>query len=172
VIFEIPVIKSSGEPDYQKIQSKIIYYDSTGKKFTLRPDSVLEIRCKRPGKITRMVSLYNSLGLGTMFSQGEYIFLKLEIEGKVNVFRYYYIQRGAGGYNASTGTMSNSSYKSDDFILQNKNGQLMRPSWMNFRKDMKDFFGDCSTLSEKIQNKEYGKDDVLKIADYYNSNCQ
>lgn len=172
VIFEIPMIKSEGQPDYQKIQSKITYFDSTGKKFTLRPDSVLEIRFKHWGKTIRMLALYDSLGLGKMFSQSEYIFLKLEIEGRVNVFRYFYIQSGTGGYNAATGTMRNSSYKSDDFILQNKNGQVMRPSWMNFRKDMKDFFGDCPALVKKIQNKDYDRNDVLQIVEYYNSICQ
>lgn len=172
VVFEVPIRKSIGEPDYQKIQNKIIYFDTAGNKFTLRPDSVQEIRFKYSGKTIRMVALYNSLELGSMFSQGEYIFLKLEIEGNVNVFRYFYIQSRTGGYNFSTGAISNTSYKTDDFILQKRNRQIMRPSWMAFRKDMKEYFADCPALSEKIQNKEFDRNDVLKIVEYYNSNCQ
>jgi hypothetical protein len=172
VVFEVPVIKSAGQLDYQKIQSKITYFDSTGKKFTLRPDTVQEIRLNRWGKTIRMVALYDSIGLGSMFSQSEYVFLKLEMEGKVNVFRYYYSQGGAPVYNSGTGTMRSPSYSADGFILQNIKGELMRPSWMNFRKDMKVFFADCTILTEKIQNKEYDKNDVLKIVEFYNSSCQ
>lgn len=40
-----------------------------------------------------------------------------------------------------------------------------------FKKRASDFFGDCPSLVSKIENKEYKKEDLIAIVEYYNSNC-
>lgn len=34
------------------------------------------------------------------------------------------------------------------------------------------YFRDCPNLIEKIENKEFGKKDVIKIIEYYNTHCE
>lgn len=40
-----------------------------------------------------------------------------------------------------------------------------------FRKRASEFFGDCPTLVSKIESKEFKKEDLIAIVEYYNSNC-
>lgn len=41
-----------------------------------------------------------------------------------------------------------------------------------FKKSAKAYFQDCPSLVEKIQSKEYKREDVIEMVDFYNSECQ
>ena len=172
VIFKIPFKLLTQEPNYEKIQSKIKYYDSNGNKITLKPSQAKEIRFNDGFFEVRMLSRYNSLGLGGLFSIHNYIFLKLETDGYLKLFRYYYTQHSAGTYNSTTGTMTGGySYNVESYILQKGDSELVRPSGYMFRKDMKEYFSDCPELSKKIEDRELRKDDMESIVRYYHLHC-
>ena len=120
-----------------------------------------------------MLSRYNSLGLGNIFSMSTNIFLKLETDGKLKLFNYYYTQSSPGMYNASTGAMTGGySYSVERYILQKGDGELKRPKSLTFKKDMVEYFSYCPALVEKIESKYFRKNDLEFIVNYYNSNCR
>jgi hypothetical protein len=41
----------------------------------------------------------------------------------------------------------------------------------SFKIRIKDYFKDCSGLVTKINNKQFGRKDLVEIAEYYNANC-
>lgn len=173
VTFNIPIKFFTQEPNFEKLQYKVKYFDSTGIKIVLRPDNAKEIQFKYEDENVRMLSRYNSLGLGNIFSMSTNIFLKLEIDGELKLFSYYYTQRSAGTYNASTGMMTGGySYSVERYILQKGNGELKRPKGLTFKKDMLEYFSDCPKLVEKIESKDFRKDDLESIVRFYNSNCR
>jgi hypothetical protein len=173
VIFNIPIKFFTQEPNYEKLQYKVKYYDSTGKIIVIRPDIANEIQFTYNFEDVRMLSRNNSLGLGNAFSRSRSIFLKLEIDGKLKLFNYYYTQYAAGTYNASAGMMSGGyAYSVERYILQKENGELKRPKGLTFKKDMIDYFSDCPALVEKIESKDFRKNDLEFIVSFYNSNCR
>jgi predicted Zn-ribbon and HTH transcriptional regulator len=173
VTFNIPIKFFTQEPNYEKLQYKVKYFDSAGNKIILRPDKAKEIQFKYEYENVRMLSRYNSLGLGNIFSMSTNIFLKLEIDGELKLFNYYYTQHSAGAYNASTGMMTGGySYRVERLILQKGNGELKRPKGLTFKKDMINYFSDCPKLVEKIESKDFRKDDLESIVRFYNSNCR
>ena len=175
VIFKIPIDLLTQEIIYEKLQYKVKYFDFNGKKIKLIPDNAEEIRFKYNNEDIRMLSRYNSLDIGDIFSMRTNIFLKLKVEGKLMLFEYHYTQK--------TGSMSKGipndmtmpvgmSYPVERYnILQKGDGELKRPKGLSFRKDMMNYFSDCPELSQKIENKEYKKRDLESIVRFYNSNC-
>ncbi len=171
VTFYIPVDYFSLDINYESLQEKIKYIDSTGKKKVLRPKDAKEIRFKYEFENVRMLSRENSILLGRPLSRGSHIFLKLEIDGRLKLFKYYHTQGGGGGYNSVTGTLSSGfAYSSDGFILQKENSELKKIK--RFKKDMPEYFSDCPKLIEKIENKEYRENDIDLIVKFYNSWCK
>lgn len=168
VTFNIQVDFFTREPNYKKLQYKIKYYDATGKKIVLRPGQAKEIQFQHGGKTVRMLSRSNSLRLGN-----SNIYLKLEIDGTLKLFNYYYTQSSPGMYNSSTGTTTgNYSYGVEKYILQRGDGELKRPKGLTFKKDMVEYFSDCPALIEKIESKAFRKNDLEFIVNFYNSNCR
>ncbi len=173
VTFNIPFKLFSKEPNYEKMQYKVIYFDSSGKKTILRPGNAKEIRFQYEYEKVRMLSRYNSLGLGKIFSINKNIFLKLETDGKLKLFNFYYSQKSPGIYDASTGAMTAGlSYDVDNYILQKEDGEIKRPKGLTFKKDMIAYFSDCPVLVEKIESKYFRKNDLEFIVNFYNSYCR
>jgi hypothetical protein len=161
-----------GKIDYEKVQYQVKYYDTNGKKIKLLPDDALEIQFYDADQEFRMLSRYNSLNDGRIFSKSKSIFLALEKDGELKLFRYYYSQASPGMYNGATGTFQATNfYTVDKYILQKGNGELKRPKDLNFKKDMASYFSDCPELAEKILSKSFVKNDLEFIVAYYNSNC-
>jgi len=172
VKFFIPVNVFSKEINYEKLQYKIKYFDSTGNKFVIKPDQAVEVRFIYKNEEVRILSRYNSLRLGNVFSVNQRIFLKLEIDGKLKMFKYYYTESSLMMYNSSSEvTTGGYSYQVDKYILQKGSQELVKVKDLTFRKDMMEYFKDCPDLSQMIERKEYRKRDLKKIVSYYNSNC-
>lgn len=171
VTFNIPVKLFSGEPNYEKLQYRVKYYSKEGKPFILRPDDAQEIQFEYPDKI-RMLSRRNNLG-GHLLNISTNIFLKLEKDGELKLFSYFYTRSSPGTYNASTGGWSGGYYYSTDrYVFQLGSGELKKPRPLFFRKDMLEYFKGCPALTKMIENKEFRSGDIEMIVDYYNLHCK
>jgi hypothetical protein len=173
VTFNIPVKFLTQEPNFEKLQYKVRYYDASGKKVTLRPTNAQEIQFTYKFKNIRMLSINNTLGLGSIFTNNTKIFLHLEMDGHLKLFRFYYTQNNGGMYNSATGGMTGGySYTVENYILQKGNGELKRPRNLTFKKDMGEYFRECPKLVEMIESKDFKKGDLESIVRYYNSYCK
>jgi hypothetical protein len=173
VTFNIPFKSFGQEIYYEKLQSKIKYYNASGDIIVLKPDKAKEIQFKYKSDNVRMLSRNNTLGLGSIFSTNSNIFLKLEIDGRLKLFNYFFTQRSPGTYNATTGmTTGGFTYGMEKYILQKEEDALFRPISLTFRKDMVEYFRDCPALVERIENKDFRMSDLGSIVSFYNLNCQ
>jgi hypothetical protein len=173
VIFNIPFKLFGEEPNYEKLQYKVKYYNSIGNKITVIPDNAKEFWFTYEGEFVRMLSRKNTIGLGSIFNVSSNIFLRLEMEGAVNLFNYYETRSSPGMYGGAGGAMVGGySYGVDSYILQKGNGELKKPKGLSFKKDMADYFSDCPELAEKIEKKDFRKNDLEEIVRFYNSSCK
>jgi hypothetical protein len=102
VVFSIPTRGFARQPNFERLQYKVKYFDASGRKITLRPDDAIEIRCNYKDENVRMLSKHNSLRLGNMVSKSNNIFLLLETDGKLKLFKYYYTEDSPEMYSSST----------------------------------------------------------------------
>ena len=173
VTFQIKVPLLGAEPNFERIQYKVRYYDETGRKRTLRPDEADEIRFEYGGMTVRMISCPNTLGGGSIFSTASNIFLKLEIDGRLKLYRFYQTQTTPGhfGGGAGAGYSPGMTYRIDNLIFQKGNGPLKRPRTLGWKKDMLEYFSDCPALRERIESKDLRRKEIEAIVMYYNQNC-
>ncbi len=173
VIFIIPFKFFDQEPNYVTLQNKVQYLDSKGENVILRPNQAKEIRFKYGDEEIRMLSRFNSLDLGDLLPRNDYIFLKLELDGNLKLFSYYYPQYSTGMYSAATNSMSMGySFNEEKYILQKGNGELKKPVRLKFKKDIIEYIADCPALVQKIESKEFRNYDLEFIVQFYNSNCK
>jgi hypothetical protein len=172
VTFDIKVPLLADEPNFERIQYKVRYYDESGKKNTLRPDDADEIWFEYEGMEVRMISCVNSIGGGSLFSTSSRIFLKLEIDGPLRLYRYYYKQTTPGYYGGpGAGYSGGTTYTADNLIFQKGNGPLKQPRTLGWKKDMLDYFRDCPALHERIESKDLRRKEIEAIVLYYNQHC-
>jgi len=172
VILKIPINVFSKEIYYEKLQYNIKYYDSAKNKVVIKPDQVEEIRFIYQDEEVRMLSRYSTLRLESVFSKNYKIFLKLQIDGKLKLFKYYHTESSPVIYNSSSEVMNEGfSNQVDKAILQKGDEELVRIKALTFRRDMMEYFSDCQEISQKIGNKGYRKKDIETIVNFYNSYC-
>ncbi|MBT1705123.1 hypothetical protein [Chryseosolibacter indicus] len=171
VTFIIKVPLLANEPNFERIQFKVKYYDGSGKKKTLRPDDADEIRFNYYGMEVRMISCFNTIGAGSLLMKAQKIFLKLEIDGPLRLYRYYYRQTNPGYYGGAGGYSPETSYVVDNLIFQKGDGPLKQPRALGWRKDMLEYFTDCPALRERIESKELRRKEIEAIVMYYNQHC-
>jgi len=172
VTFNIPVNFVTQKINYEKLQYRIKYVDSTGKKVVIRPEQAEEIRFNYEEEEVRMLSRYCSPGLNHEFSRKRKVFLKLEIDGILKMFKYYFTENSPAVYNGSENiTTGGYSIPATRYVLQKSGEEIFIPGELTFRKNMVEYFQDCPALSLKIENKEYRKKDLEIIISYYNANC-
>ena len=162
VTFKIPFRLLASHADYEKLQHRVKFFDK-GEKLVLRPGEASEFRFTHQNETIRMVSISGS-GLEGIFARNNAIFLKLEIDGPLRLFRFFATRTG-GGYNATY------TYQSAEYYLQKGNGPLKRPKGISFRKDMMDYLSDCPTVADKIHDKDFKRRDLEVIVMFYNKNC-
>lgn len=166
VTFKIPFGIASG-PVYERIQNRIVYFDQNGKRNVLKPEDAKEFRFDYEGEEIRMVSVNGDLEDGAPMTWGSRIFLKLEIDGMVKLYRHDYTQTNY----SSTMAMS-TSYNVERYLLQKGNEKLKRPRTLTFRKDMLQYFSECPELCDKIESKEFKKRELESIVEFYNAQCK
>lgn len=167
VMFEIKVPLLLDEPNFERIQYKVKYYDERGKKITLRPDNADEIRFRYDGIEIRMISCMSTSDIGNIFSSSTRIFLKLEMDGPLRLYRFYYKQTTGAGYGGAPAM----TYVAENFVFQKGNGPLKKPRSLGWKKDMLEYFSDCPELRERIESKDLRKKEIEEIVAYYNLKC-
>lgn len=161
VVFEIPSDQLIGfKPCFESLQYRVNYYDVKGERRKLKPAQAREIRFTLEGREIRMLS--RILPTKGLLSYNKNIFLHILIDGDLKLYNYYYTEK----------SINNESFSEEDYILQKGEGELMRPQWLFFRRDMIEYFNDCLVLSHKINNREYNYEDIEQIVSFYNSHCE
>ena len=172
VTFDIKVPFLDNEPNFVRIQNKVKYYDESGKKQVLRPEDADEIIFDFEGMEVRMISCANNLGRADIFSSSKRIFLKLEIDGPLRLYRHYYKQTSPGTYaGPGMGYSGGMTYTVENFIFQKGDGPLKQPRSLGWRKDMLQYFSDCPALRGLIDTKDFRRKEVEAIVMFYNRNC-
>ena len=120
--------------------------------------------------------------------KGTILLLQILEAGNVNLYKIsstYHNNKmmtsGFGGFGGFGGGMSFgvggsftiSSYyvskKDEDQVIHlGAKGTLFTK---NFKKAASEYFKDCASLVEKIQNREYKKQNIVEIVEYYNEKC-
>ncbi len=171
VTFEVRVPLFANEPNFERTQYKIRYYDERGNLQTLKPTDADEISFDYEGMEVRMISVENTIGAGGFLLRPKRIFLKLEIDGPLRLYRYYYKTQTGGSYNPATGYSGGATYTVEDLIFQKGNGPLKQPRTMGWRNDMLEYFSDCPNVRSLIENKALRRSEMESITRMYNSSC-
>ena len=171
VLMSVRIPWLANEPSFEALQCRIKYFDVQGKKHILKPEDADEIRFEHNGMQVRMISVSNTIGAGRNFSIGRKIFLKLEIDGPLRLFRYYYRQSSPGMMTRGGGFTPGPTYTVDNLLFQKRNGPLKRPKGMGWKKDMLEYLSDCPALTDMIEGKEFKRRDVEAIVMFYNQHC-
>jgi hypothetical protein len=160
-----------GGLNYQRLQYRIVYYDDSGKKIVVRPHEADEISFEYQGEEIRMVSVSNSVDGGNLFNSSPRIFLRLLIDGPLQLLEYHYQQSGAPimGPNGMMG--ASPTYGGERYVLRKGNGEPKFPRTLSFRKDMTEYLGDCPDLVALLQQKEFRRNDLEEIVIFYNGKC-
>ena len=169
VIFLVPRGSVPFEPDYNSMQYKIRYLDPQGRKRTLRPGQCLEISFVNNGEEVRMLSRANTWEPGPKFRFNRNLFLKLEVDGYLKLFRNYY--KESDQLAGSTSTVGQFEYTYYRHLVQSGDDELKILNVLNFRSDMTAYFTDCPELAERINNRDLRRRDAAEIVQYYNLNC-
>jgi len=169
VLMTVPFIKFTDNPDYLKMQTEI-HCLQNNKSIVVHPENALEISFTQDDQQIRMLSVENDLQLPG--KKTERVFLKLEIDGEIKLFRSYEVSSTPGMYNSPTGlTTGRNSRIYDRYVLQRNGGPLTRLEGSSFKKDAVEFFQGCPDLMTRIEEKELKKDDLKQIVREFNSTC-
>ena len=109
-------------------------------------------------------------------------FVELMVEGNLRLVGRTVAVQSGGGWNGAMGAAGAAPVYipgymgSHNQVMFLKEGQ--KPKIFNqvsltksFRKRAMDYFEDCPTLKNKIENKEFVKEDLQEIVKFYNSSC-
>ncbi|MGY3793193.1 hypothetical protein [uncultured Aquimarina sp.] len=110
--------------------------------------------------------------------------LQLITEGKVTLYKihtegYYGTPNiGAGGFGGTgVGFGGGNYYSMNSYYVKRENEEEVTHLGSthlfskNFKKAASTYFKDCTSLVEKIQNKEFKKRHIREVVEYYNNDC-
>jgi hypothetical protein len=169
VLMTVPFIKFSDKPDYLKMQTEVTCLQHN-KSIVVHPENALEISFTLDDEPIRMLSVENDLQLPG--KKTERVFIKLEVDGAIRLFRSYEVSSTPGMYNSPTGlTTGRNSRTYDRYVLQRNSGSLTRLEGTSFKKDAVEFFQGCPDIVSRIEEKELKKEDLKRIVREFNSTC-
>lgn len=161
---EVPIIWSTGEPDFYALQQRVTYFvGGERKRQKVKPEEAQEIRFEYEGMVFQMRSVQNPADV--LFKSKD--FLKLEIEGAVSLFAYYQQEGATGGRDDEF----DNDGRRITYIVKKGKEEAMTVSPLSFRWDMTDFFSECLTLVDKIEHRDLRRRDIKEIVSYYNEVC-
>jgi hypothetical protein len=176
VIFDVPFDIALGEPSYEKLQSKIKYWDSQNKKQTLKPEMATEVHFNCNGKEVTLITLKKSSTL----SENESIFLHVLKDGEVRLLKYYktiipnYYKPKVPNLPEQEIQLTKTDLKilnmDGEYFIQRNQAELQHIEKANFVEEILDVVYDCTELVKKIEDKKYKFRDLEKIIEEYN-NC-
>ena len=181
-----------------RFQQKVIYLDTLFNECILKPDEAIEVRIINQNKeeISRLVSVKNTLGLGSPFYNNTHIFLQLVIDGDLRLYKYLYrdkplnflrntISASSGitlYINGSYQTIQygpygggNNNYSARNYELKyvlHKKGQSMEYLYrINLKAKDIQYFSNCPKLQSYIKENNLTADNIIQIVYFYNDNC-
>src|ERR1035437_3579455 len=168
--FNVPWI-ITGEPDFEKMQWEIEYFDSKGDKQILNPEWTAELGFSFKDRSYRMIVVRNSLLLtGSKNNKTTVMFMRILVDGpSLRLFQFYVVSTAPGNnssvYNSNT---VGSSTSNDKYIFQKKDGKQFRPKVFSFNKEVANYMIDVPELAKKIESKDLNIKEVEQIAKEYN----
>lgn len=154
---------------YSYLQDQITYKDSSGKRRRLKPHEILGFTFKEDDKTVKMLSEYiYSLGRRVGTTNKPNTFVRVEEEGPLTLFSYYDFVRYPPA--PLFESIINQKFDPKYYFLQKKNTPVKQLQG-NFKKRMCVFFNDCPRLVNKIATKEFTKNDIRLIVQFYNKHC-
>lgn len=165
--FEFTVGAYDNMIDMESVQKGVDYIDSVGVKRSVNPEEVSEVQFTHDSVEYRMLACPNKLKLGgSKLSAPKYIFLKLEIDGKLRLLRYYESSTSTSPTGKEMKTVTRR------YVLRKSNDEMIKPESDDFKKDMIDFFEECQGLVFKLSKNQFQKKDMVKIVNFYNVECK
>jgi hypothetical protein len=179
VIFDFNTSKETGkiEIDYTELQSSIDY-DSLGIGRILTPNKANGYQFEIDGKQILMLAVPNTIEDVDYSKPIPKIFLKLEIEGKLRLFKYYEIKAhyipnfAPAGNQLGLDIAIKDYYIRETSYLKKDNQSLAKFINSTFRRSGASYFKDCPYLSEGIKNKDFKLENLTAIVQYYNTKCR
>jgi hypothetical protein len=169
VVFFVPRGSIPFEPDYHSMQYRIRYIDAKGHKKVLRPGQSREISFMYNDEEVRMLARKNTWEPGPKIRFNRNLFLKLEVDGNVKLFRNYYTESIHGPGNTSL--IGQDEYTHYRHLVQRGDDDLRLMDALNFRNVMTTYFEDCPELAGRIDNRQLRRRDAVEIVQFYNRNC-
>ncbi|MGV8829868.1 MAG: hypothetical protein ACWA6U_16285, partial [Breznakibacter sp.] len=92
----------------------------------------------------------------------------------LKLYNYYSSRTNPGIRDPITGFSwgKGNTYNFEKYLMQKGDNLLKKPEKLAFKNDMVEYFADCPALVEKLEKKEYKKDDIESIVRFYNRNCK
>lgn len=162
---EIPLEFFSNNINFIKLQKKLIYKNTEGKRIKLKPGQVQQLRFNYNGENYVFECIVLCTPPPIKFR--EKLLLQKIISGELCYYRYYKkanVTVPMGGMTVS----ANESYYQD--VLKFSNGEVIVVSWFNDFKSLSEYLVKCTSVVGKIENEIYKKSDIQDIVNEYN-NC-
>lgn len=105
-----------------------------------------------------------------MWTDTSFIFLRLQVDGRVRLFYHYYTETSPGVPSAGAWG-AGFSYTVETFALERDEGELFQPRNLNFREDMSEYFEDCPELQRRIEERDLKRIHIEVIVIAYNKKC-
>lgn len=174
VTFMIPIRFPSSEPNYEVMQTEVIYLLEDGKSHSvLKPENATEISFTYKNKTTLMRSVYDNFSEfstnNNIFKADheEFVFPKVVVDGPVALYDYY-SSNISPSHNPSTG-MPMGSVNQQRVQLVSKDVELFHIRQFFFKNDVRQFFSDCPELIRKVESGNLSK--VAEVVTAYNEHC-
>lgn len=138
VTFKIPIDPYDDAIDFDQLQWKVKYYDSTGRKKVLDSKLTKEIGVTYGAKLIKMIVCKNDIGLTASLMDNNFrAYLCVVSDGKMKLLKYYKtIKMGGGSGMSPSGVMTGGGgqyvKKIEHYVIQKENGKLFRPSANRF----------------------------------------
>lgn len=182
----IPLNLVTNKIAFEELQKKLDCFDTLGNKIKILPKGTKEISFSHDCKPYRMLSVptiskevfYDANHNVNLIESKPEIFLLLVEDGKLQMFKYFkeivivqpnalYLKPNYQQEELFT------SIKIEEKILFKRQTEIFNAfnEDKNFNDYMSFYFSDCPALSNKIESKEFNKEQINEIVKYYNSQC-
>ncbi len=168
--FKVPFTLTD-RPNYWRIQRYVKMYDEYAEKehktIKIYPNTVRELGFEYKGELIKLRSVYDEWGtLHTDAYHYNDLFLKVEEEGPLTLYRYH--------YKVYIWDFTEDIWdwywtvRSKRYVMQKENGDLFAYRKWFFRKDVSRYLEECQEVANKIEDKQYRKANLKVIVNQYN----
>ncbi len=164
VNFRIMMELFSNEINFSSVQCGVRIYNENRKKVLLKAEQMKEIHFDYKNKHYKFVSLPNTLQSCQCYNSSKFLLQQIS-DGDLKLYSYH-------SHSQSMSGSANHHYSQEINVLQKKDGSLFTVEYFFFKKSMSEYLSDCPEIVTKINDKTYGRDDLMKIIADYNQNCR